>query len=129
MTARTMPLTAKPPKPAGPVRRAVRRKRAAVMRPARPYVAALAVTGAGALFLLAVAPGLLWVSLLAAGAVLGIAADRARMHWGLHRKDGRVAAWKRRRHQGPASWAELRRRAFRSGDAIPICTVTRGRTR
>jgi hypothetical protein len=41
-----------------------------------------------------------------------------------------LAARRRRRTEGPASWGELRRRASEPADGgIPICFVTRGRTR
>ena len=41
-----------------------------------------------------------------------------------------LAARRRRKTEGPASWAELRRRASEpASGGIPICLVTRGRTR
>ena len=115
-------------RPPGRLARAIHRRRTAARTAARPYLLGLAATAVLALVLLIAAPGLLCAALLPAGAVLGIAADRLRMHWGWHRQNSRIAAWKRRRHQGPASWAELRAHSPRDG-GIPICTVTRGRTR
>ena len=113
----------------GRVKRAIHRKREAARGAVRPYLLSITAAAAFWLLLLIAAPGLEWAALLPAGAVLGIAADRLRMHWGWHFRNSRMAAWKRRRHQGPASWPELRARAFSPRNGIPICTVTRGRTR
>ena len=126
----TVKTTIPPEKPPGRIKRAIHHKRAAARGAPRPYIPSLPAVAALALIILAVAPGLLCMVLLPAGAVLGIAADRLRMHAGWHLRNSRMAAWKRRRHQGPASWPELRARAFRPrGGGIPICTVTRGQTR
>ncbi len=98
------------PRPPGLVGRAVRRKRAAVCRAARPYLAGLATVAVPAVFLAVAAPGWLWLALLPAGAVLGLAADRFREHRGWHRCGGKAAARRRRRWQGHATWPELHRK-------------------
>jgi hypothetical protein len=90
--------------------------------PLRPYAASLAAVGVLALVLLEAAPSLLLLTLLPAGAVLGIAADRLRMHAGWHRRGGKAALRKRRRYQGPAPLAELARN-LPAGQGVPIGTV------
>ena len=90
----------------------------------RPYVASLAVTGVLALVLFIAAPSLLLLTILPVGAVLGIAGDRLRMHWGLHRRGGKAALRKRARYQGPATLAELARN-LPAGQGVPIGTVRR----
>ncbi len=91
----------------------------------RTLLAGVAVVTAVALVLHQV----IFAVLLVVGAVI-VAALALRARWARYAAGGRIAAWRRRRHQGPASWAELRRHTSRPGDdGIPICTVTRGRTR
>lgn len=90
----------------------------------------IAATGVAAVLLLAVATHEIFIIVLAAALALlaGVLVLRARRV--RYSSEGWIAARKRRQHQGPASWAELRRRASApTGGGIPICTVTRGRTR
>lgn len=98
------------PKPPGRVRRAVRRRRARTWRAVRPYAFTLIAVAVAALVLRVAAPGLAWLALLAAGAVLGIGGDRLREHWGWHRSGGKAARRKRARWQGEATLSELHRK-------------------
>ena len=93
----------KPTPKSGRIRRFVRRRRSS------PWVLSLAAVAVLALILLAAAPGLLPLALLPLGAVLGLAADRLREHWGWHRSGGKAAARRRRRYQGWAGRGDIAR--------------------
>ena len=90
----------KPPKPPGKIKRAIRRKKAAAFKAARPYLASLAAAAVLAVALHVFAPALQWLAVLVAGAVLGIAADRFREHLGWYRACGRAARRMRSHWQG-----------------------------
>ena len=93
---------------AEPAPGSVSRKRAAVMRAARPYVASLTAVAVAVLVLAVMESALLWVTLVPFGGVLAIGGDRLPEHLGWHRKGGSAAARKRRRYQGMASRREIR---------------------
>jgi type IV secretion system protein VirD4 len=97
--------TARTPKPPGRIRRAVHRKRARVAREAIPYAASFAAAAAGATILHQ--PDL---GLVAFGVTSGVAGVRLHEALGWHRSGGKAAMRKRRRYQGTASRAELRRK-------------------
>ena len=117
----------KPPKPPGKIKRAIRRKKAAAFKAARPYLASLAAAAVLAVALHVFAPALQWLAVLVAGAVLGIAADRFREHLGWYRAGGRAARRMRSHWQGHATFGELRRklislsgRAARDRQGCPV---------
>lgn len=118
MTARTT-TRKRTPKPPGRLRRGLRRCVAS------PWALSLEGVAVLVLALLAAAPRLLPLALLPLGAVLGIAADRLREHWGWHRKGGRAAMRQRRRYQGRATIGELARN-LPDRDGVLIGTVRRG---
>lgn len=112
----------KPPKPPGKIKRAIRRKKAAAFKAARPYLASLAAAAVLAVALHVFAPALQWLAVLVAGAVLGIAADRFREHLGWYRAGGRAARRMRSHWQGHATFGELRRKLSHS-PGVPLGTV------
>ncbi len=115
MTARTTTRT-RPAKKRGRIRRFIRHH--AVF----PWALSLAGVALLALILLAAAPGLLCLTLLPLGAILGLAGDRLREHWGWHRKGGKAALRKRRRYQGPATMSELTRNLTHD-QGVPLGTA------
>ena len=97
--------TPRPRKPPGRLELAARRKTRAAGKAAIPYAASFALTVLVAVWLHH--PALAWLGL---GAVLALAADRLREHYGWMRKGSRLATRRRRRDLGPATFGELRRK-------------------
>ena len=92
---------------------------AAKDKPPRHVWRGIATTAAAAVLLLAVALHQIFIVVLAAVFALlaGVLVLRAR--WARYAAGGRIAAWRRRRHQGPASWTELYRHTSRPGGRHP----------
>jgi hypothetical protein len=111
------PAPVKQRRPPGRIRRAVHRRHRAVLKAALPYAACLA-----AAVIAALAFHELWLAALGVGGVLAIALDRLRLHWGWHRSGGNAAMRKRRRWQGHATAADLRRLP---AEGVPLGTAGR----